>query len=366
MIRRATVNTWAKYFEKHEGVRVSGETIRRKLRVGGKIGETARNKVGSLLRGAYFSEQDVRSACADLLRPMAQANEFSFIVLDSFRYGTVFAWSEELGLSTATIKSRLNSANAIPIKGKNNQGNLRDFYPEPAVRAACADLLRPMPEGDGAGFVMVNGVRHGTMNAWALELSIPKTSVFRHLTLATMVTVRGKDSKGKPCNFYPEPAVRAACVDLDPHMLKTDKSGFLDLAGVRHGTAFAWSRELGISQQPVANRINSVKSAIDEKGPDGRKRKFYPEPAVREACADLLRPMPQADGKGFFSLDGIRHASISVWARELGIHPNTIAKRLGALPSVEGRDSAGSVRDFYPKPAVRAACADLLAKKKKP
>ena len=44
MIKRATCQTWAEYFERHEGVRISHATIRDRLEKAGIVGEDGRSK----------------------------------------------------------------------------------------------------------------------------------------------------------------------------------------------------------------------------------------------------------------------------------------------------------------------------------
>ncbi|MBI5422221.1 hypothetical protein HZA44_03750 [Candidatus Peregrinibacteria bacterium] len=289
MIKRATVTTWAEWFEKHEGVRISNFTIRTKLKETGRVGETARNKIGRLLRNAYFSEQDVRASCADLLRPLPQADENGFFVLGGVRHGSVGCWSLDLGISEAAISSHLRFVSVQPVRGKDRSGRITDFYPEPAVRSACADLLRPLPQADESGFVILDGVRHGTIANWFHELGFSQRAVTGRLIFSSVTSVRGKDRSGRITDFYPEPAVRSACADLFQEMPQVDDSGFLVRDGVRHGTAFTWSRELGISHNTIVSRFRSTqKQTVIGKGSDGRLRDFYSEPAVREACADLL------------------------------------------------------------------------------
>ena len=66
-MRYATVTSWAEYFGREEGVEIGYGTILNKLKEAGKIGVTARNTMGKVLRSAFYSESDILSACADLL-----------------------------------------------------------------------------------------------------------------------------------------------------------------------------------------------------------------------------------------------------------------------------------------------------------
>ena len=53
-MRYATVDNWARYFEETEGVQITGDTIRDRLKKVEKIGLTARNKIGKLLKNAFY------------------------------------------------------------------------------------------------------------------------------------------------------------------------------------------------------------------------------------------------------------------------------------------------------------------------
>ena len=66
-MRYGTVTAWAKYFDKNEGIRISHATIRDRLSRAGKTAKTFRNRFGRILVDAFYSESDVREACADLL-----------------------------------------------------------------------------------------------------------------------------------------------------------------------------------------------------------------------------------------------------------------------------------------------------------
>ncbi|MBI5421826.1 hypothetical protein HZA44_01680 [Candidatus Peregrinibacteria bacterium] len=363
MIKRATCKTWAEWFEKHEGVRISEDTIRNKLKVISKIGVDGRDRLKRVLRNAYYSEFAVREACADLLRPLPQADESDFFELEGVRYGSRLAWSRELGISNQTIARHLGSGTIVPVEGRDAGGRIFDFYPEPAVRAACANLLRSLPQADEKGFFSLDGICFGTAFAWSHKLGISRQSVERRIQASSVSPVEGKDSLGRIHDFYPESAVRAACTDLLKPLPKTEKSGFFVVDGIRHGTVGAWSRELRVSSSAVTYRLRTVSVVSAKgKGSQGRILDYYSEPAVREACSDFFGELPQGDESGFFEIGGIRHGTISAWSRELEISQNSIASRLsssGTDPCL-GRTKSGQLHDFFPEAVLRQACADLL------
>ena len=80
-MRYATINNWAKYF-KEEGININGDSIRWRLKGAEVIGITARDATGKVLKNAFYSEPDVRSACAEILNSdLHQADENGFFVV---------------------------------------------------------------------------------------------------------------------------------------------------------------------------------------------------------------------------------------------------------------------------------------------
>jgi hypothetical protein len=361
--RYATCNRWADYFEKREGVPIHGKTIHKKLEKAKKIGKDGRDKLGRLFRNAYFSENDVRETCADLLCPMPQADESGYFELDGVRYGTVVTWTHELGISNNVIAARLHSASAQAIEGRMAGGQVFDFFPEPAVRAVCQNLLGPIPQSDKNGFFVLNGIRYGTVFGWFCELKISRRSIDRRLCVSSVQAMEGKDPSGQIQRFYPETSVLKACADLLKTMPQADKNGLYVTDGIRHRTIKAWSNEFGISKGSIALRLQAASfPPIQVRANDGNIRDFYPETAVREVCADFFKEMPMANRDGVFDLDGIRYGTVHAWSRELGLTDRSILSllRSASISSVKGKDPHSRPMNFYPEPAIRELCAELL------
>ena len=91
----------------------------------------------------FFSESDVLSACADLLQDLPRADEASFLEKDGIKYGIIEAWLKVLPVSKGRITARLKNSQAKSIKGKTQQGIIRNFYSEINVRIACSDIIDP-------------------------------------------------------------------------------------------------------------------------------------------------------------------------------------------------------------------------------
>ena len=78
----------------------------------------------------FYSQHDVRSACADLLQPLLQADESGFFEKDGNRYGTLSALGKVLDINSRTIQLKLESTAIKPVKGKDSQGKIGNFYSE--------------------------------------------------------------------------------------------------------------------------------------------------------------------------------------------------------------------------------------------
>jgi hypothetical protein len=436
--RYATCENWANYFEKREGVKVSIATIRRRVKDAGKIGQDGRSKLDRLYMGAFFSEKDVRGACADLLQPISKVDESGFLVLGGVCYGTVYSLSDQLGVSVQSITRRLASSaigsilgkdrngdlanlysrvavqelfaenldpnllrcggdgfavasgtrygiisslasilgisqRAItlrlassglkPVRGKNKHGQLVDLYSEAAIRELFADLLDvSLPRCGEDGSVMVSEIRYGTLKSLSRLIGISVGAIASRLKSSGLVPILGKGKNGI-IDLWSEPAVRSACADTLRPMPKVDESGFFIQNGIRYGTIGAWMRELGISEGAIGIRLRSASAhSLRGKNSNGQMRDFYSESAVREACSDLLLPMPHADENGFLVLDDIRYGNIRALARVFGVSDNFILSRLNSsrVAPIRGKSKGGQTYDFYPEPAVRELCADLL------
>ena len=361
--RYATVTAWANWFEKHEGVRISDVTIRNHLRDILTKPEDGRGRLNHLC--TYFSETDVRKACADLLGPnLPYCDEGGFADISGVCHGTVGFLARHLEVSKQTVTRRITSSGIIPIHGRDGQGKLANLYPEPAVRELCADLMNPILMQIDEGCFSVNeGVRNGTVCALAHFFGVSAKAISSRLESSSLTPIRGKTKSGQLIDLWSEPAVRELCADfLDHNLPRCDAHGCVDIAGTRHGTIPYFAHFLGISGAVVSSRlISSEILSVRGKMRGGQIHNLYPEPAVRELFADLLDPgLVQVGENGFVDSHGIRFGTALAWSRELGISNKTIHVRLSEIKPVRGKSSIGSLVGIYPEPAVRELCAAFL------
>ena len=83
----------------------------------------------------------INNICSDLLQPLPSAQESGFFEKHGKKYGTIGAWAKVLPISEPSVSLRIKANRLKSVKGKHIRGSIYDFYSEPDVLSACADLL---------------------------------------------------------------------------------------------------------------------------------------------------------------------------------------------------------------------------------
>jgi hypothetical protein len=295
-MRYATVTTWAEYFEGEEGIKIVPNTILNRLRGSSVIGLTGRNAINQIFNNAFYTEDEVRSACADLLNPLPRADEFGCIEQNGIRHFTLSTFSKMIeGTTEATIRSKINGFTVRSIKGRAKGGQVSEFYAEEDCRLICSTFLS-LPRANDLGLFKKDGNRFGSISALARLLSVSQSTISHSIRNNNIRPVKGRDQKGHKINFYSEAELRKALSMILQSLLWANSNGFLEKDGVRHGTINAWCKEFSISERPIKRRLQKAKVApISGRAASGRRCDFYSESDVRTACADLLdQSNPQA------------------------------------------------------------------------
>jgi len=288
-MRYSTAENWAKYFKEAEGLLIDSTTIRRKLNEAGIIGKTGRDKVGRVLRNAFFSEADIRTICAHLLQPLPQTDEEGFFIKDGKKYGIISTWSIVIGIPKPTIKARIKIHNLQGIKGKDKNGQVRNFYPESAIRQICSDLVQDIPQADENGFFEKDGQKYGSIGAWYRVLRISQNAIRSRVRAHNPQNIKGKDKGGRIFDFYSESAIRQICSDLVQDIPQADENGLFIKNGKKYGTIYVLSKLFEISGGTLSYRIKTHNiQNIKGKDKNGHVRDFYSESAIRKICADIL------------------------------------------------------------------------------
>jgi hypothetical protein len=361
--RYATPAAWARWFERHEGVRISTETIRRRLKNTFGVDELVQNKVKADVEHFLYSETAIRRACFDLLKKLPVVDESGFLMLNGVRYGTINLLARVFGLGETAVKARLVGAKIDTVKGKSNLRRVFDYYPEPAVSELCADLLLPTLTSKGDVFFEKGGIQYGTIRALAQKLNLSEPTISSRVKNANLNAIQGKNGLGMPCSFYPEDGVRKLCMDLLAPMPTADETGFFEKNGVRYGTSWTLAKAMGLSQRTASSRL--LKLGVEPilgKTISGQIFKFYSEPNARKAFEDALAPRPKADNKGFVVIGGIRYGTIIALARLFGLSQKAVATGLlqSNISSIQGRSNCNQNWKYYPEPAARGLLENLL------
>jgi len=365
--RYGTASAWAQWFEKHEGVSISHVTILSRLSIVRVVGVSAKNAKGHIHKNGLFAESDVRSVCADLLNPsLVRGFENGYANIDGVRHANVLFLARFLGVSASCLSSRLASSGIIPVAGRLKGGHINDLYPEPAVRKLCSDLLAPLPKADKTGFASIGGIRHGSIRSLPACSGFSNQSINSRIKSSGLKPVQGKNGSGRPCDLWPEPAIRKLCSDLLEPLPEADKAGFVSVGGVRHGPREALARLLGVCKSTIFSRLaSSIIVPIPGLDSQGRPVNLYSEPAVRDLCADLLDTnLVQAGENGFAEVDGVSHGTVKAFSRLLFVSVEAIQFRVqtSAFVPVRGKDKMGKICKLYPEPAMRELCGDILGK----
>ncbi|MBL4694404.1 DEAD/DEAH box helicase family protein [Candidatus Gracilibacteria bacterium] len=345
-VKYGSVHAWADLLD------ISDNTIADRLSEAKKLGVTGRTfKHGRTLVNGFYSEEDAREVCADLLVDVPKAGKDGFFYDDSGeKFGPVEAWAREFSLSDYSVSNRFGLANMVGITAKSTNGHIleKGFHSESVARSACADLLVEMPKAGKDGFFDHDRKRYGSRDAWAIVLGLAVATVIRRLRAANISGINGKTRSGRvsELGFYLEQDVRKVCADLLVDMPNAEKDGFFVKDGERHGSISAWARLFRIFNQRAA-----VKSGLLKAGKKGvsaidanrhlRVDGFYSESDVSDICKAIVAmnesktDLPTLNEDGVFLKDGVRHAPPTFWARSLPISAYVLKK------SLEGSRQAG-------------------------
>jgi hypothetical protein len=143
------------FFEKDENVYGSADAWRKHFQLSPAIFKRLKKLEGKSILGKstngkvykYYTENDVRSVCADLLEDnLPQANENGFYIEDNKRFATIAKWARELRFYHRTIKVKLEAAKIPQLRGKDSEGKVRFFYAEADVRRVCSSIKKRKPK----------------------------------------------------------------------------------------------------------------------------------------------------------------------------------------------------------------------------
>jgi len=314
----ASTDTWSKYFKgTKENVTISPVTITKKLKQADITGITAKRSTGRIYEDAYFSKSDVLEACKDLLQQHLQTDENGFFELNGETYASAETWPkyfkdvEGIAIGAVTITRRLKAAGITGITAKSSKGIIHrnSYFSKSDVFKACGDLLVELPQADENGFLELNGELYASANTWSKyfrdieEVVISDAIIRKKLRKAGITGITAKSFVGRICTnaYFPKSAILEICKDLLIKLPRTNKDGFFELNEETYASAETWSKyfkntvKITVSAAGIRYRLKKAGlTGITAKTSVGViwENAYFPESAVRQACADLLTNSP--------------------------------------------------------------------------
>ena len=353
----ADEETWGTLYSLAEHLHISTPTISSRI-------TSSRNRYGRDRGGRtviFYALSDVKKACEDLLRPLPQAGKDGAFEIDGETWGNLRFLSLTLLLSKDVLKTRIKECRNQ--QGKTTVGQITIFYALSDVKKACEDLLRPLPQAGKDGTFEIDGETWGTTEALSKMLPAISRSLIQK-KISGYRSMLGKDKRNRLAMFYVLSDVKKACEDLLQPLPQAGKDGTFKADGETWGTVGALAALFKISESAVASHASSGRTRKG-KNRSNRIMVFYALSDVKKACADLLKPLPQAGKNGTFTADEETWGTAIVLGRMLGIPESTILRRTATLRTRPGKNASGSVCTFYALSDVKKACASVLAKKKR-
>jgi hypothetical protein len=365
--RYATIGTWERIF-REEGVKISIQTLRRRIAAAKINGKTGRNHMKVILKNGFYPESDIRQACSDLLQDFPLADSNGLVEIDGETYGHMHGLSKQLDIAGHTIQYRIMRSSLQFIQGKDSGGRLVKLYRLSDVRTLCIDLLQDFPRANKDGLIEIDEDVYGTIKGFATKFGVSRAFIKSRLEKGAVKIIQGRNASGRLVDYYLLSEVQMLCRDFLEDLPQTDKSGFIKIGGKVYGTRNSFSKRFGISATTIQSEIEeSALKSIRGKDNWGHLCDLFPETEVCELCARFLRVQPRSDKEGFIYSDGESYGSVNALSKKLGLSHSTVryAVQNNSLLPVRGKNRSGRITNFYSLSKVHELCADLIAKKSK-
>jgi len=235
----------------------------------------------------FYAEDSIQGIMGEVVS-LRVADKSNWIRINGVRYGTVRTLARWMKVDADSLKHQIFGAGVNSIRGKDNTGHVRNFYSEADV-AALLKFLLDSPKTDSDGFVEIGGGRHGSVNALCRLLKISEKAILRRIRSSDVKAKLGRGVSGRLVDLYPLVKVRKLCADLLVSLPRVGKVGFVQINGIQHGTIYSFAQTLGFDHGSISSRLNGA-GIVQFLGKTnlGHKVYLYSEPAVREACRDLI------------------------------------------------------------------------------
>jgi hypothetical protein len=333
--------------------------IRRKTLSSSLVPVQGKAKGGQLIE--IWPEPAVRALCRVLLSPdLVQVGDGGFGVVDDIPYAPIKTMAKKMGLSKETISEVVNKAGIGFIRGRLKQGNICKLYPVEKVKELCAGRTS-LPQADKNNFFVKDGMRLGTINALAKRIGLSYPTIVRVIEQNSIGPTKGREKTGHMIDFYPEGTVRNLCAKYFG-LIPLLASGFVEIEKIKYGTIPAFAKKFCLSETTIikhmkANPVLSIKARLSS----GHLIDIFPEPSIRQICADLIQPLSEVDSDGFLVKQGLCYGTVEALSGRLAVSRNTIRRKIDqSVHSICVKDKIGRVGTCYSEIDIRRQCEEFL------
>ena len=335
-------------------LKLSDPTIASRISSCGIQAMSGKDSTGRI--GKFYPHSKVREAFGVMLE-LPRTNGAGIVTIDGESWGMAHTLASYLGISAPTIEQR---ADQVRTRKALSKRGIAVLYALSDVRKVCAGLLKKSHKAGRSGTFKLRGETWGTANAIGEILGLSEWLVKKHTPAHH--TMKAKDFQGHIRPFYPLSEVKKSCAAFTKKMPQAGKDGTFTRDGQRWATIQTMTRLLGITWRAIKIRTASCRR-IKGKDHYGQPVEFYSISEVKKACADLLKPLPQAGKSGTFKLDGEVWATSYALAKMLGTYPAAITSLAASCRVKEGKNSSGVPCPFFSVTDMRKAWKKVQRRK---
>lgn len=308
---------------------------------------------------AAYDYLEVETACSCLLQNLPIAASDGYALIDGEPFAPVYILARDLGLSSPTIKTK--AANLKSKKIKSRTGGVVNAYSREKMSRECSELLQDVPIADESGFATVSEEKYGPISVIAKDLGLNECSIKNMAKNFRQIVI--KDRCGNIRTAINRNDVERAFSALLAYPKVNDR-GTAIINGQEYAGIGTISLRLKIHTKSIRKKLSDKKAKV--LGKNGQIIEAYPLKAAEEMFPNALLDLPQADETGFAIINGEKYAPIKILAQNIALSPPAIKARLGNAQFFLMRTIFDKIVKGYNETHIKAACADLLTKKKLP
>ncbi len=314
----------------------------------------------------FYQYKAIISACAELTEPtLPLVNDKRIAIIDGAEYATISAIEKKLHISEATIRERIKLYK-LPYKEiKAANYRIAKAYNIALTKSICSDLLTDLPIANKDGFVTIEEMEYGTINAIAKKLKITPHSIKSRLSKSKTKITSKKifGIKKRPLTAYNLNQFLENYPELIADLPKTDSNGKIVIKGREYAKISVLAQMFKSTRTTVLKRFKKNRvEKIKIQGDNNRHIEAYNIQQAQGACKDISQNLPKTNSLGFVIIDNILYGTVDGIAKKLNITKTAVIKRTNQSQFIKVRFKKLIV-NAYNFEKVKIACADILEKK---